>query len=728
MVPTINRFTRLVDIRLSDARIVYVFTWVRSLARRSRAHVSAASKHDSPLPSLLVVHQWRSRINMILALTAVLLLQTLLPCSAEDVHIAYLTDCSLYSDWQTVGMAFSAKITAQPGAITRVMCCTDEQRKRYNQQLLDLMATHVAPSFAINPRTGDNYAAYNKPGAVVDWLAHVTPKEDWVLVLDSDMLMRKVFKPKELNASKGWAVSADYQYLIGVSNDLWKNHIPEVGPRNDTLAGPFGRHADQVGGFFFVHREDLSKMAPQWLKITEDVREDKDAWRLSGDQYVEKGGKPWISEMYGYVYGAAKMDVWHRWDMHAMHYPTYQASGIPKVTHYGLLFDIGLSYKFDKHWHYDFDVTRCPPWDLGERPTGGVFQPPPRPSQLLSKDHFGVYFQQLLALETVATLNAAFCDYHLSHCPPSQQLYDVCSEAISLFMDMQPAVAEAETHFQCADLDVRCKEWASKGECSKNLNFMTSNCAASCNDCGERPMVAGTPTKPLQPTAALKALAALAATLANSSSGGKEPASGVGAQQAPQLPAVTSAAPSSSPPPSPAQLLQAGLGAAAGGSMAGSTKSSAAPSTMKEYLARCYRMTLTVEQVKACVAAARNYVLYEAPPTAASTADDSQAAGNDTAGLRLAAKADGLQAAEHAGAAGTEEEVARRQVRDVETTLDSTTASAPATELPFAQRMTAQLMTWQGGVMLFTVAVLSTLVGMRLRRFRRKQRSGMRSE
>lgn len=36
------------------------------------------------------------------------------------------------------------------------------------------------------------------------------------------------------------------------------------------------------------------------------------AWRLSGDQYVEKGGKPWISEMYGYVYAAAKMDVWHK--------------------------------------------------------------------------------------------------------------------------------------------------------------------------------------------------------------------------------------------------------------------------------------------------------------------------------------------------------------------------------------------------------------------------------
>jgi hypothetical protein len=27
---------------------------------------------------------------------------------------------------------------------------------------------------------------------------------------------------------QGWAVSADYRYLIGVMNDLWKNHIPQV--------------------------------------------------------------------------------------------------------------------------------------------------------------------------------------------------------------------------------------------------------------------------------------------------------------------------------------------------------------------------------------------------------------------------------------------------------------------------------------------------------------------
>jgi hypothetical protein len=32
----------------------------------------------------------------------------------------------------------------------------------------------------------------------------------------------------------------------------------------------------QVGGFFFVHRDDLKRMSKLWLKYTEDVRADKE--------------------------------------------------------------------------------------------------------------------------------------------------------------------------------------------------------------------------------------------------------------------------------------------------------------------------------------------------------------------------------------------------------------------------------------------------------------------
>eukprot|EP00955_Chlamydomonas_euryale_P080900 363494-Chlamydomonas_euryale.AAC.7 len=52
------------------------------------------------------------------------------------------------------------------------------------------------------------------------------------------------------------------------------------------------------------------------------------AYKYSGDVYaIHPGDKPWISEMYGYSYGAAKADVWHKWDTHSMIYPQYIPSG-----------------------------------------------------------------------------------------------------------------------------------------------------------------------------------------------------------------------------------------------------------------------------------------------------------------------------------------------------------------------------------------------------------------
>lgn len=36
----------------------------------------------------------------------------------EDVHVVFLTDCSSYSDWQTLGMVFSWRESGQVGADT----------------------------------------------------------------------------------------------------------------------------------------------------------------------------------------------------------------------------------------------------------------------------------------------------------------------------------------------------------------------------------------------------------------------------------------------------------------------------------------------------------------------------------------------------------------------------------------------------------------------------------
>jgi hypothetical protein len=126
------------------------------------------------------------------------------------------------------------------------MCCTPEEARHYKRDMLGIVKTHIAPSYTVHPRTGDVYAAYNKPEAVVDWLQHVTPAEDWVVVLDSDMLLRRPFLPSDFNLTRGWAISARYDYMVGVNNELADRHIPEIGRRNDTLAGPLGRRSDKV--------------------------------------------------------------------------------------------------------------------------------------------------------------------------------------------------------------------------------------------------------------------------------------------------------------------------------------------------------------------------------------------------------------------------------------------------------------------------------------------------
>lgn len=54
-----------------------------------------------------------------------------------------------------------------------------------------------------------------------------------------------------------------------------------------------------------MHIDDLRALAPLWLSKTEEVREDRTHWgtNITGDIY----GAGWISEMYGYSFGAAEV-------------------------------------------------------------------------------------------------------------------------------------------------------------------------------------------------------------------------------------------------------------------------------------------------------------------------------------------------------------------------------------------------------------------------------------
>lgn len=313
------------------------------------------------------------------------------------MHTLFSVECQNYFDWQTVGLMHSFKKAQQPGPITRLLSCTDEEKQKYKG--MHLAPTFEVPSMSRHPKTGDWYPAINKPAGVVHWLQHSEEAKnvDWVVILDADMIIRGPIIPWELGAEKGRPVAAYYGYLIGCDNILAQLHTkhPEL--------------CDKVGGLLAMHIDDLRALAPMWLSKTEEVREDRAHWakNITGDIY-EKG---WISEMYGYSFGAAEVGLRHKINDYLMIYPGYiPADGIePILMHYGLPFRVG-NWSFSKLDHHDDDVV----YDCDR-----LFPEPPYPRELKALEADPRQIRALLLnLECINTLNEGLLLQHAANgCP-----------------------------------------------------------------------------------------------------------------------------------------------------------------------------------------------------------------------------------------------------------------------------------------------------------------------
>ncbi|XP_077253057.1 peptidyl serine alpha-galactosyltransferase isoform X2 [Tasmannia lanceolata] len=303
------------------------------------------------------------------------------------IHTVFSTECSPYFDWQTVGLMHSFYLSGQPGNITRLLSCTDGDLKQYTGH--DLAPTHYVPSMSRHPLTGDWYPAINKPAAVLHWLNHVEIDAEFIVILDADMILRAPITPWEFNAERGRPVSTPYEYLIGCDNELAKIHTrhPEA--------------CDKVGGVIVMHIDDLRKFALLWLHKTEEVRADKGhyATNFTGDIY----GSGWISEMYGYSFGASELNLRHIVSREILIYPGYiPEPGVnPRVFHYGLEFSVG-NWSFDKaNWRNVDMVNTC--WTR--------FPEPPDPSTLTSTNE-DILRRDRLSIECMRTLNNALRLHH----------------------------------------------------------------------------------------------------------------------------------------------------------------------------------------------------------------------------------------------------------------------------------------------------------------------------
>lgn len=94
-------------------------------------------------------------------------LTAFVPFTAQGFNGTQAPECILKS---ILVVPCSFKRAKQPGKLTRLLSCTEEQLQTY--QGVDLVTTHVVPSLTIDPNKehNDHYSAYNKPGAVYFWL------------------------------------------------------------------------------------------------------------------------------------------------------------------------------------------------------------------------------------------------------------------------------------------------------------------------------------------------------------------------------------------------------------------------------------------------------------------------------------------------------------------------------------------------------------------------------
>ncbi len=419
-----------------------------------------------------------------------------------SLHTVFCAECTTYFDWKSAGVYYTHRTSGMPGKITRLLACSDEQRRVYPQRSIEMGPTFIHPNYVNNPHNHEQSGSYNKPAAVMHWSREAKIDEDYVLYIDADMLLRAPIDPVALGARRGLVVSEHVHYLdMGISHHLLENFVPDASK---------AKWAKAAGWYHVFHIEDLRTIAPRWLHYCEQVRSNpqlywdmnhsKSGWNAlaralpgnipTGDAYVHFGEAPWISEMYGYVFAAAEAAIDTKLLTGLVQYTDYSSNAMPPegpaIIHYGLHCHVG-SYHFTKYDYSNFDIGDCPKL---------FFRPPTKPPR-----------HQELCAETINTLNDALCDFYRARCPGAQKLacapheedesHPQCENAGEGCAGIEAGDARCADGAVlrrcrkactgcCGDNDTRCLSWAFGGECVKNPVFMRATCKRSCFRCPDQ--------------------------------------------------------------------------------------------------------------------------------------------------------------------------------------------------------------------------------------------------
>jgi len=209
-------------------------------------------------------------------------------------NVAFSAESSYYFAYQSMANLYAFETSGQsPNAVlTRLLTCSEPD------DFMDTIPTFQAKREPESLR----YSPFNKPDIIAKWFASdQAPTEEIIVVIDPDNWLVKDLSAVVSQVKEGHAFGSHAFYTNNPKlNQLWQRYCKvNCDYKPDAVAVPY-----------FVHRNDLAKIAPLWREYTRLIRKDieNDSALINEYKSIQMS---WCAEMFAYNFAAAHVGVRH---------------------------------------------------------------------------------------------------------------------------------------------------------------------------------------------------------------------------------------------------------------------------------------------------------------------------------------------------------------------------------------------------------------------------------
>lgn len=216
------------------------------------------------------------------------------PNNPSDYLILITATCSGYMDWQSLAAYDKIREVWPEAAVIRLLHCSMQDRSKYKYE--NIVPSVYTTDCSVHPRYKDEYPPLNRPVALKEFFDQNPVdkiKQNWIIIMDSDTLIRK--KMNYFPVEKGKPVAQLASILMDKMYTACENTVskdPDVIKKLPLY---------DIGSPYILHKNDAYMMAPYWVKFTNVLREN-----LHTKEYIG-----WIVEMYSYIMACAQVGLNH---------------------------------------------------------------------------------------------------------------------------------------------------------------------------------------------------------------------------------------------------------------------------------------------------------------------------------------------------------------------------------------------------------------------------------